>query len=118
MFDTNSNPSFPANSPQKFDTPPASNLNPFSKVGDSAGGALHYNAFSYNDLIFGDPEDITAHPDTPPYVISEDISGSAQPYWRPINNSVISFDEKSIAYACYSAFVGWVSVPIAVKCTI
>lgn len=63
---------------------------------------------------------MTLKADTKPQVIGSGATGQltrGQRYWRPINSSVVSFDEKSIAYGC-QLYEGAGSVPIPTTCTI
>lgn len=60
-------------------------------------------------------------PDTPPITIGNDFRATladGPPYWRTINSTVLSFDEKSIAYACIQTKAGIGGAPKTLPCTI
>lgn len=84
-----------------------------SPVTNTAGGALYYNAFNYmmysaTTLTPGSsPNFITSGP------VAETTAG--QPGWRPMNSSILCFDQKSIDYACLSTTE---ALAVPVSCTV
>ena len=88
----------------------------FSTVGNTAGGALGYQAFNY-----GGSNLPLLTPDTPPNAIANNAMHTltdGPPLWRTINSTVLSFDEKSIAFACIASQGGTGAVPKTIPCTI
>ena len=86
-------------------------------IGDTAGGFLEYNSFSYADKALGAA---TLAPPSPPNVASFSITGelkSGQPYIRGINSTVKSIDLKSLAYSC-QVLNGQGSASVTQSCTI
>ncbi|KAG8528436.1 uncharacterized protein KY384_007354 [Bacidia gigantensis] len=88
-----------------------------------ASGALCYSGFTIRDYYSVEEfEDIA---DTPPRVLSdrwkEDaVDPNFRSLWKPTNESVVSYDEKSIALACIVRFphLKKPDVPEAYPCTI
>ncbi|KAL8806236.1 MAG: hypothetical protein Q9200_005124 [Gallowayella weberi] len=102
-----------------FDNPP--NGNPLvpvaSNVGNTAGGALKYDAFAYADHS---TTAVTLRVPSGSYCIGSGVTAQAtqgQPGWGLINSTYLYFNESSIFYSCqlYDA-TGNPSIPIT--CTI
>ncbi|KAL8678374.1 MAG: hypothetical protein Q9186_005268 [Xanthomendoza sp. 1 TL-2023] len=104
---------------ENFDNPP--NGNPLvpvaSNVGNTAGGALKYDAFAYSDHS---TTAVTLRVPSEPYCIGSGVTAQStqgQPGWGLINSTYLYFGESSIFYSCqlYDA-TGNPSVPTT--CTI
>ena len=76
-------------------------------MANTAGGFIYYNSFSYRNESGVDA--LTLQAPSPPNVIATGLvqqTNTGQSAFLPINDTVLSFDENSIYYACIYNTVG------------